>query len=78
MAAIFTICPESGREIATGIEADTATLEKLPAFRGRVHCAHCLKDHEWSQGDMWLRESDGTLRPWTPPIGLRPTAEGPG
>jgi hypothetical protein len=64
MGAIFTLCPVTGQQIFTGIEADRESLSRIPAFRSRVRCSHCGDEHDWTQADAWVREPDGSALPW--------------
>jgi len=64
MGTIFTTCPKTGREIATGIETDPLTLVRVPAFRSSIRCPHCNEEHEWTQDGAWIREHDGSRKPW--------------
>jgi hypothetical protein len=64
MGPIFTLCPTTGQEIPTGIEADKQTLARVPAFRSRILCQHCGEEHEWTQRDAWIRDPDGSATPW--------------
>ena len=38
MAMICTTCPNSGREISTGVETDAETFATMPDVISRVHC----------------------------------------
>ncbi len=67
MGAIYTLCPVTGQEVATGIEADALTLTRVPAFRSRIRCPHCGGEHEWTQADAWIRNPDGSVTQWPKP-----------
>jgi hypothetical protein len=54
-------CPQSGRDISTGITTDRARFESTPVFFARVHCPFCLTEHEWFAKDAWLREGEPRL-----------------
>jgi hypothetical protein len=41
MGAIMIRCPQTGREIPTGIEMDTAEFQRAPVFFSRVQCPVC-------------------------------------
>ena len=45
-------CPNTGREISTGIETDAITFENLPDVLNRTHCPVCGLEHLW-----WKREA---------------------
>jgi len=57
MATIMIRCPETGREIPTGYEADPARFGAMPVFFGRSHCPFCRTEHEWFAQEAWVRES---------------------
>jgi hypothetical protein len=41
-------CPNTGRELSTGIEMDAATFEQLPDIHSHLKCPVCSLDHIWS------------------------------
>jgi hypothetical protein len=47
-------CPNSGRELSTGIEMDAATFDQLPKIRSHMCCPVCNLDHVWSTSEAWL------------------------
>ena len=47
-------CPNTGRELSTGVEMDAATFERLPEVRSQISCPVCGLDHDWSRGEAWL------------------------
>ena len=57
MGTIMIRCPETGREIPTGYEAERANFEAMAVFFGRSHCPFCLTEHEWFAQEAWVRES---------------------
>ncbi len=62
MAMIYTTCPNSGREISTGVETDPETFATMPEVISRVHCVICGQTHNWSRHNSVLRERKD--RPW--------------
>ena len=54
MGAIMIRCPQTGREIATGIEMDTSEFQRAPVFFSRVRCPVCDRVHEWFAKDAWV------------------------
>jgi hypothetical protein len=48
-------CPNTGREISTGLEADARTYQRVPVFFSRTYCPTCRTDHEWFAKDAWVR-----------------------
>jgi tRNA(Arg) A34 adenosine deaminase TadA len=49
MSEIMIRCPESGSEISTGIDCDSATFRFLPFLVSHAHCPICGKAHIWSE-----------------------------
>ena len=56
MAKLFTDCPVNGQPIDTGIDIDDVSFSRLPSFVGKVFCAHCSTEHEWSKDRARLIE----------------------
>jgi hypothetical protein len=54
MGSIMIRCPQSGREIPTGIEMDVAEFQRAPVFFSRVQCPVCDQQHEWFAKDAWV------------------------
>ena len=54
MASVMIDCPETGREIYTGIETDEASFAKLPDVLSRTQCSVCGQEHVWTRQDAWL------------------------
>ena len=54
MGAIMIRCPQTGREIPTGIEMDTSEFQRAPVFFSRVQCPVCDRVHEWFAKDAWV------------------------
>jgi hypothetical protein len=57
MGAIMIRCPQTGREIPTGIEMDIAEFQRAPVFFSRVQCPLCGREHEWFAKDAWVCDS---------------------
>ena len=57
MGLIMIRCPESGREIPTGIEMDMAEFQRAPVFFSTVQCPVCKREHEWFAKDAWVCDS---------------------
>ena len=49
-------CPNTGREISTGLEADPRTYQRVPVFFSRTYCATCRTHHEWFAKDARVRD----------------------
>jgi hypothetical protein len=54
MASVMIRCPNSRREIYTGIETDEASFAKLPEVLSRTQCPVCGKEHAWTKEKAWL------------------------
>jgi len=51
---VMVKCPNTGRELSTGIEMDAATFKGLLDIRSQLMCPICKVDHVWSTRDAWL------------------------
>ena len=65
MGLIMIRCPESGREIPTGIEMDMAEFQRAPVFFSRVQWPVCDQEHDWFDKVAWV--CDGPDSPLTAP-----------
>jgi hypothetical protein len=63
MGTVMVRCPETGRDIATGIVADRESFSATPVFFGRVYCPMCRIHHEWFAKEAWVCEADPAPRP---------------
>jgi hypothetical protein len=55
MATMVVIkCPETDREIATGIITDVKRFSRLGDGHAATHCPHCDQQHHWSRRDAFL------------------------
>jgi hypothetical protein len=59
-------CPNTGRELSTGIEMDAATFAQLPDIRSHANCPICSLDHVWTTREAWLGNPPPSLPalPW--------------
>ncbi|MGE3147656.1 MAG: hypothetical protein AB7K04_01170 [Pseudorhodoplanes sp.] len=63
MGALVITCPATGKQVETGIETDTLSLELTPQFVGRTHCPHCAAEHTFSKEQAFVCEMvDGVMR----------------
>jgi hypothetical protein len=62
MGAVMVRCPQTGREIPTGMIADPKSFHATPVFFARVHCPICRTEHEWFAQEAWVRESEPAPR----------------
>jgi hypothetical protein len=58
MGAVMIKCPDTGRDIATGIVADRASFNAMPVFFARVLCPVCRTEHEWFAQEAWVCEAE--------------------
>ena len=57
MGVIMIRCPQTGRDISTGVEMDMAEFQRAPVFFSRVLCPICAREHEWFAQDAWVCDS---------------------
>jgi hypothetical protein len=57
MGLVMITCPQTGREIPTGMEADATSFSRTPVFFSRTFCPICRTNHEWFAKDAWVSES---------------------
>jgi hypothetical protein len=63
MGAVMIRCPETGRDIPTGIVTDRESFEATPVFFARVLCPICRTQHEWFAQEAWVCDADPKPRP---------------
>jgi len=56
--AVMIKCPETGRDIPTGIVADRASLRATPVFFALAYCPYCRTEHEWFAQQAWVCEAE--------------------
>jgi hypothetical protein len=66
---VMVRCPNTGRELSTGIEMDAATFSQLPDVRSNMKCPACGLDHLWSTREAWLGDPAPSL-PALPALSL--------
>jgi hypothetical protein len=54
VSVVLGRCPNTGRELSTGVEMDAATFERLPDIRSQITCLVCNLDHTWSAREARL------------------------
>lgn len=57
MSFLMIRCPQSGREVLTGIETDCQSFEKMTDVIAYTRCPHCGIEHGWWPDEAWLTES---------------------
>jgi hypothetical protein len=63
MGTVMVRCPQTGRDIATGIVADRESFSATTVFFARVYCPLCRAQHEWFAKEAWVCEADPPPRP---------------
>jgi len=58
MGTLMVKCPDTGRDIATGLVVDRKRFSATPVFFGRVFCPLCHTEHEWFAREAWVCEAD--------------------
>ncbi len=58
MGMIVIRCPNTGREISTGLEADRRAFQGMPVFFSRTYCPICRTNHEWFAKDARIRDEE--------------------
>ena len=56
MGTVMVKCPDTGRDISTGIVADRESFNATPVFFARVYCPLCQVEHEWFAKEAWVCE----------------------
>jgi len=62
MGTVMVRCPETGRDIPTGIVTDRRSFHATPVFFARVFCPICRTEHEWFAKEAWICESEAPQR----------------
>jgi hypothetical protein len=57
MGVVLIICPQSGKEVTTGIEIDGASFSQLPDVIVRSLCPDCGSHHAWWTHEARLQKS---------------------
>ena len=56
MGSLMIKCPQTGREIPTGIQADREKFRRSAVFFARTFCSICQDNHEWFAREAWVHE----------------------
>jgi hypothetical protein len=60
MSALFFVCPQSGREVATGIEIDNESFRRgLPTVLAEITCPDCGSTHNLFDVETRLSDEPG-------------------
>ena len=62
MSLLMIRCPQTKRDIWTGIETEPESLQGIPDILFYTPCPHCGFDHAWWKDEAWLTDdgSSGT------------------
>jgi hypothetical protein len=62
MGTVMIKCPDTGRDIPTGMVADRERFRAMPVFFARVLCPLCGKQHEWFAQQAWVCDGEPRIR----------------
>ena len=62
MGVVMIKCPDTGRDIPTGLVADRESFSATPVFFGRTWCPLCQTHHEWFAQQAWVCEAEPVER----------------
>jgi hypothetical protein len=68
MGAVMIKCPDTGRDIPTGMIADRRKFSATPVFFGRVLCPVCRSEHEWFAREAWVCDAEPSTPPREPAL----------
>jgi hypothetical protein len=55
MPEVLIRCPQTGKDVPTGIILDAEVFLKANLHDKEAHCPHCGRQHHWEQADAYLR-----------------------
>ena len=58
MGVIMVKCPNTGRELSTGVETDRGGFDRLPDLLTYSRCPLCRLEHGWWKHEAWLADSE--------------------
>src|SRR6266705_5995133 len=58
MGAVMVRCPQTGRDIPTGLVTDRKSFDATPVFFARVYCPIWRAEHEWFAKEAWVCEAE--------------------
>jgi hypothetical protein len=56
MSHVMIRCPHTGRAVATGVETDNSTFDRIPDVLMHVQCPLCGLEHSWWKREAWLQD----------------------
>jgi hypothetical protein len=66
MSLIGFRCPNTGREVTTGINTDRSQLQRMRTLKISVFCSDCAGGHGIPANEMFLLEEEKAPAPATP------------
>jgi hypothetical protein len=54
---VVITCPDTGREVPTGLVTDITTFANLPKDKTQLSCPACGQVHDWTRRDAFLAHS---------------------
>ncbi len=58
MGMVMIRCPETGREVSTGMQTERDAFRATPVFFARSYCPACKSEHEWFAQDAWVCDGE--------------------
>jgi hypothetical protein len=55
MPEVLIRCPQTGKDVPTGIMLDTDAFLNANLHNKEAHCPHCGRQHHWDQSDAYMR-----------------------
>ncbi len=59
MPQLFIICPNTGKEVYTGLNMDWFALDSYNLGEQSLVCRRCQETHTWTKDDVQLRSDGG-------------------
>ena len=55
MASVVIKCPNTDKEVNTGLSMDRMSFESATLSNNSVKCPHCGQTHTWNKSDAFLK-----------------------
>ncbi len=59
MPRVLIECPDTGKQVYTGINLNWETFESYKFGAQTLPCPECGREHQWSRADALLDEAGG-------------------
>jgi len=59
MPQVLIICPETQKDVYTGMNLDWFTFDALELSEQSFECPECGEEHRWTKSDAFLRADGG-------------------